>query len=147
MLLKTSALLHDIGKIGVADRILLKDGKLTDEEYAAIKRHPEIGRNIIKQVQGFSDLQPVVEGVLYHHERYDGKGYPEGLRGESIPLFGRIIAVADAFDAMTSNRPYRSGMPVEKALTIIHEGKGTQWDPVFADIFVELKRGMARNLA
>jgi HD-GYP domain-containing protein (c-di-GMP phosphodiesterase class II) len=147
MLLKTSALLHDIGKIGVADRILLKDGKLTDEEYAAIKRHPEIGRNIIKQVQGFSDLQPVVEGVLYHHERYDGKGYPEGLSGESIPLFGRIIAVADAFDAMTSNRPYRSGMPIDKALTIIHEGKGTQWDPLFAGIFVELKRGMARNLA
>jgi HD-GYP domain-containing protein (c-di-GMP phosphodiesterase class II) len=146
-LLRTSALLHDIGKIGVPDRILLKDGRLTDEEFAAIKKHPEIGRNIIKQVQGFSELPPVMEGVLYHHERYDGKGYPEGLSGENIPLFGRIIAVADAFDAMTSNRPYRSGMPVDKALAIIHGGKGTQWDPKFAEIFVELKKGMARNLA
>jgi HD-GYP domain-containing protein (c-di-GMP phosphodiesterase class II) len=146
-LLKTSALLHDIGKIGIADRILLKDGRLTDEEFESIKKHPEIGRDIIKQVQGFSELQPVMEGVLYHHERYDGKGYPEGLAGENIPLFGRILAVADAFDAMTSNRPYRLGMPIEKALAIISEGRGTQWDPAFADLFIELKQGNARNSA
>jgi HD-GYP domain-containing protein (c-di-GMP phosphodiesterase class II) len=139
-LLKKSALLHDIGKIGVPDNVLLKDGRLTDEEYNLIKKHPEIGANIIKQVQGFSELPPLIEGILYHHERYDGKGYPEGLSGENIPLFGRIIAVADAYDAMTSNRPYRNGMLPEKALSIINEGKGTQWDPTFAEIFVNLKR-------
>lgn len=139
-LLKKSALLHDIGKFGVPDRVLLKDGRLTDEEYELIKLHPEIGANIIKQVQGFSELPPLIEGIMYHHERYDGKGYPAGLSGDSIPLFGRIIAVADAFDAMTSNRPYRNGMPIEKALSIIYEGIGTQWDPVFAQLFVGLKR-------
>ncbi|WP_226676391.1 HD domain-containing phosphohydrolase [Mesobacillus jeotgali] len=139
-LLKKSAILHDIGKIGIADKILQKDGKLSDEEFAEIKRHPVIGANIVQQVQGFTDMDAVIEGIMFHHERYDGRGYPKGLSGETIPLFGRIIAVADAFDAMTSNRPYRRGMAFDKALTIIENGRGSQWDPEFASIFVELMR-------
>jgi putative nucleotidyltransferase with HDIG domain len=145
-LLKKSAILHDIGKIGVPDGILLKDGKLTDEEFAEIKKHPEIGANIVRQVQGFSEMEMMSAGVLYHHERYDGFGYPEGLAGKAIPLFGRLIAVADAFDAMTSDRPYRNGMAFERAARIIEEGKGTQWDPEFATIFLELiKQGVFRE--
>lgn len=139
-LLKKSAILHDIGKIGIPDGILQKEGKLTDEEFAEIKKHPVIGANIVQQVQGFTDMETVIEGIKFHHERYDGRGYPTGIQGTTIPLFGRIIAVADAFDAMTSNRPYRNGMMFEKALTIIEEGKGSQWDPVFASIFVDLMR-------
>lgn len=139
-LLKKSAILHDIGKIGIPDGILLKDEKLTDDEFTKIKQHPEIGAYIIQQVQGFSEMELVIEGVMYHHERYDGLGYPKGLAGEAIPLFGRLIAVADAFDAMTSDRPYRKGMAFEKALGIIEEGKEAQWDPEFSRLFVELMR-------
>ncbi len=134
--LKNASLLHDIGKIGVPDFVLLKDGKLTDEEFDWIKKHPTIGANILKQVQPYSAMEPLIPGVCYHHERYDGRGYPEGLEGREIPEFGRIIAVADAFDAMTSDRPYRKGMPVEKALQIIRDGAGTQWDPEYANLFV-----------
>lgn len=139
-LLKKSAILHDIGKIGIPDGILLKDGKLTDDEFAKIKKHPEIGAYIIQQVQGFSEMDLVIEGVMYHHERYDGLGYPKGLAEEAIPLFGRLIAVADAFDAMTSDRPYRTGMSFDKALGIIEEGKGVQWDPMFSRLFIDLMR-------
>ncbi|WP_273128597.1 HD domain-containing phosphohydrolase [Bacillus weihaiensis] len=135
-LLRKSALLHDIGKIGIKDSILLKDGRLTDEEYNEIKNHPVIGANILSQVQPKEEMDPLIPGVKYHHERYDGLGYPEGLKGEDIPLFGRIMAVADAYDAMTSDRPYRNGMPINKALSIIEEGKGTQWDPYFAELFL-----------
>ena len=137
-LLRKSSLLHDIGKIGIRDNVLLKEGKLTNEEYTQIKEHPVIGASILEQVNLPDDLKPLLPGVKYHHERYDGKGYPEGLRGENIPLFGRIMAVADAYDAMTSDRPYRTGMPVEKALAIIEEGKGTQWDPHFAEVFIQI---------
>ncbi|MFD2806770.1 HD-GYP domain-containing protein [Litchfieldia salsa] len=136
-LLKKSALIHDIGKIGVSDSILLKDGKLDDIEFAAIQKHPEIGAKILTQVQEFSELDPLIEGVLYHHERFDGKGYPRGLKGLDIPLYGRIIAVADAYDAMTSDRPYRKGMDKEKALHIISNGSGTQWDAELAQLFIE----------
>ncbi|KGX84253.1 HD-GYP domain-containing protein [Pontibacillus marinus] len=137
-LLRKSALLHDIGKIGIRDYVLLKDGKLNDDEFKQIKQHPVIGANILEQVNLPQDLQPLLPGVKYHHERYDGKGYPEGLSGDNIPLFGRLMAVADAFDAMTSDRPYRKGMSSEKALQIIEEGKGTQWDPYFAEVFLEV---------
>jgi putative nucleotidyltransferase with HDIG domain len=137
-LLRKSSLLHDIGKIGIRDNVLLKEGKLTNEEYTQIKEHPVIGASILEQVNLPDDLKPLLPGVKYHHERYDGKGYPEGLRGENIPLFGRIMAVADAYDAMTSDRPYRTGMPVENALAIIEEGKGTQWDPHFAELFIQI---------
>ncbi|MCL9970901.1 HD domain-containing protein [Anoxybacillus kestanbolensis] len=131
-----SAILHDIGKIGIPDHILLKDGKLTDEEFAWIKKHPVLGENIIRQVQPIEEVQDLLPGIRSHHERIDGKGYPDGLKGEDIPLFGRIIAVADAFDAMTSDRPYRKGMHVEKAVSILLEGRGTQWDAQMVDCFI-----------
>ena len=136
--LRKSALLHDIGKIGIRDSILLKEERLTHAEFEAIKKHPVIGADILSNVQPKEMMEPLIPGVKYHHERYDGQGYPEGLKGEDIPLYGRIMAVADAYDAMTSDRPYRRGMPVKKAMKIIEEGKGTQWDPVFADIFLSL---------
>ncbi|MFC7373156.1 HD domain-containing phosphohydrolase [Fictibacillus iocasae] len=135
--LRKSALLHDIGKIGIPDGVLLKEGTLTEIEFESIKKHPVIGAEILSQVQPPEAMRALMPGVKYHHERYDGKGYPEGLAGNSIPLFGRIIAVADAFDAMTSDRPYKKGMTFEKALLIIERGKGSQWDPYFADLFIE----------
>lgn len=137
-LLKKSALLHDIGKIGIRDEVLLKEGKLTDEEFRIIQEHPAIGEYILKQVRFTEDLSAILPGVRSHHERYDGKGYPDRLQGEDIPVFGRIMAVADAYDAMTSDRPYRKGMPKAKALSIIQEGSGTQWDPFFAQAFLQL---------
>jgi len=139
-LLRKSALLHDIGKIGIRDDVLLKEGRLTGEEFDKIKQHPVIGVHILSQVHLPEKLQPILPGVKYHHERYDGKGYPEGLAGESIPVFGRIMAIADAYDAMTSDRPYRKGMPVAKALAILEEGSGTQWDASFTQLFLDLKR-------
>lgn len=137
-LLKNAALLHDIGKIGVKDEILLKDGKLSDMEFEEIKRHPLLGATILSQVQPKQAMAPLIPGVRNHHERFDGFGYPDKLNGHDIPLFGRIIAVADAFDAMTSDRPYRNGMKKEKALSILESGRGTQWDPEFVDIFIML---------
>ncbi|TGB01936.1 HD-GYP domain-containing protein [Halobacillus salinus] len=139
-LLRKSALLHDIGKIGVRDHVLLKAGRLTEEEFEQIKQHPVIGYEILQQVQLPEPLQPVLPGVRSHHERFDGKGYPDGLSGFDIPVFGRLMAVADAYDAMTSDRPYRKGMPQMKALSIIEEGRGTQWDPYFADLFLNEMR-------
>ncbi|AMV32989.1 Cyclic di-GMP phosphodiesterase response regulator RpfG [Pirellula sp. SH-Sr6A] len=120
-----SGLLHDVGKIGVPDSILGKPGKLTDEEFAAVKKHPEIGYQILKHL---TPLQYVLPGVLHHHEAINGKGYPAGLVGEAIPLQGRILAVADAYDAMTSDRPYRKGMPSEKAEAILRSEAGVTWD-------------------
>lgn len=135
-LLYQTALLHDIGKIGVPDYVLLKEGKLTEEEFAHIKAHPEIGENILRQVKPASKVVGMLPGIRHHHERIDGKGYPDGLKDMQIPLFGRIIAVADSFDAMTSDRPYRKGMGKEKALNIMLDGKGTQWDSEIVDIFI-----------
>jgi len=135
---RLSGLLHDVGKIGVPDAILEKPDRLTDDEFAIIKRHPEEGYRIlspIRQLRG-----DILDGVLYHHERVDGKGYPFGLVGEEIPFMGRLLAVADGFDAMTSDRPYRPGMPKEKALAILTEGAGTQWDRDLALAFVELMK-------
>jgi HD-GYP domain-containing protein (c-di-GMP phosphodiesterase class II) len=133
-----TALLHDIGKIGVPDTVLLKEGKLTDEEFDLIKAHPLIGVNILKQVQPAHEITALLPGVRSHHERIDGRGYPDGLKGEEIPYFGKIIAVADAFDAMTSDRPYRKGMSIEKALHILESGKDTQWDGELVDHFIEI---------
>ena len=118
-------LLHDIGKIGVPDQVLGKATALTDEEYKLVQMHPTIGVGILKHLKPFSGVLP---GVLHHHESYDGRGYPDGLVGEKIPLLGRIIAVADSYDAMTSSRTYRPGMPTEKAETILRGGIATQWD-------------------
>lgn len=129
-----AALLHDVGKIGVSDAVLKKEGKLTAEEYAEIAKHPDEGWAILGDLE---HLQYVLPGVLHHHERWDGRGYPDGLAGESIPLDGRLMAVADAYDAMTSDRPYRKGMPVEKAEAILREGSGVQWDPACVDAFFD----------
>ncbi len=135
--LRKSALLHDIGKIGIRDAVLLKEGRLTDEEWQQVKQHPVLGEAILKQVEPADAMAPYLPGVRSHHERYDGRGYPDGLAGEEIPLFGRIIAVADAFDAMTSDRPYRKGLARDRAIDILERGRGTQWDPYFAGLLVQ----------
>ncbi|WP_308531504.1 HD domain-containing phosphohydrolase [uncultured Paenibacillus sp.] len=135
--LRKAALLHDIGKIGIRDAVLLKEGRLTEEEWEQVKQHPVLGEAILKQVEPADAMAPYLPGVRSHHERYDGGGYPDGLSGEEIPLFGRIIAVADAFDAMTSDRPYRKGLDRDQAIEILEQGRGTQWDPYFAELFVQ----------
>jgi len=129
-----TGLLHDIGKIGIDERVLCKNGKLTDEERACIQRHPVIGSGILK---GIKQMRDIVPGVLCHHERIDGKGYPEGLAGEDIPLAGRIVGLADSFDAMTSKRVYRDAMSIEHALDQIRKGLGTQFDEKVGRIFLE----------
>jgi HD-GYP domain-containing protein (c-di-GMP phosphodiesterase class II) len=129
-----AGLLHDVGKIGIPDSILGKPGKLTPEEYAVIKKHPEIGHTILKHLKL---LDYVLPGVLHHHEAVDGSGYPMGLVGEAIPLAGRILAVADAYDAMTSHRPYRHGMPSEKAESILRDESGKMWDSDIVAVFLE----------
>ncbi len=130
--LRYIGLLHDIGKIGVDDAILTKKGKLTEEERRKINVHPSRGAEILEHV---SFLVSKIPGVKYHHERWDGKGYPEGLKGEDIPLYARIICIADAFDAMTSDRPYRSGMSPDIALGRIVKNSGTQFCPAMVDVF------------
>jgi putative nucleotidyltransferase with HDIG domain len=124
--IETSALLHDIGKLGVPEYVLLKPGRLTDEEFAKIKEHPRIGADILDPVPF---PWPVLPGVKHHHERWDGKGYPDGLKGEGIPLQGRILAVADVYDALTSQRSYRNAWTHEKAVAEIRAGAGTLFDP------------------
>jgi putative two-component system response regulator len=124
--------LHDIGKIGVRDEILLKPGRLTEEEFAHIKKHPVIGANIIKSIPSFSDVIPI---VLSHHERIDGKGYPHGLKGDYIHLWARMAAVADTYHSLTSDRPYRKGMAQGKALQIIEDVSGTQLCPDCVGLF------------
>ncbi len=130
--------LHDIGKIGVPDAILCKPGKLTDEEYEVMKVHPTKGADLMEDCKR---LAPLIPYCKYHHERYDGRGYPEKLSGEDIPIQGRIVAVADTFDAMTSNRPYRKGLDPEIAITEIEKNKGSQFDPECADAFIRAYRG------
>ncbi len=133
--LRKAALLHDIGKIAIPDKVLNKPGRLTDEEYAVMKSHVTRGAEILKD---FTLIDHVVEGARYHHERYDGRGYPDGLKGEEIPLYGRIIAVADAFDAMTANRVYRQRQDFDYVLNELHKNRGTQFDPELLDIFLKL---------
>ena len=133
--LRKAALMHDIGKIGIPDRILNKPARLTDEEYAIMKSHASRGAEILKD---FTLIDHVVDGALHHHERYDGRGYPSGLKGEEIPLYGRIIGVADAFDAMTANRVYRKQMDFDYVLGEMHRGRGTQFDPQIVDILLRL---------
>ena len=128
-------MLHDIGKIGIADQIINKPGKLTDEEYDMIKSHSEIGYNILKNM---SEIKDIESGARWHHERYDGKGYPDGLSGEKIPLFARIIAVSDAYDAMTSNRSYRKELSQDEVMNEIKKGSGSQFDPDIAKCMLEL---------
>lgn len=133
--LKIGGLFHDIGKIGVPDSILLKDSKLTDDEYSEIKNHPAIGAHILSNATIFSDIIPIVK---HHHERFDGFGYPGKLKGEEIPYLARITAVADAFDAMTSKRTYRNSLSLDIVKSEIEKCKGTQFDPECADAFLDI---------
>jgi HD-GYP domain-containing protein (c-di-GMP phosphodiesterase class II) len=130
--IRIGALLHDIGKIGISDNVLQKAGKLTDEEYALIKQHPTIGRHILEGVHGFQRYLAVVE---LHHENWDGTGYPHGLVNEKVPLSARIVHVADAYDAMTSDRPYCRGMSHEEAVAVLQRFAGTQFDPRIVQLF------------
>lgn len=133
--IRISGLVHDVGKIGVPEAVLCKTGRLTDEEFDQIKKHPRIGFNILKGIPKMAD---VLDGVLYHHERWDGRGYPDNLAGEAIPLYGRILAVADTFDAMSSTRSYRQAMPREKVLEEIVNCSGTQFDPELTGPFLSI---------
>ena len=133
--LRIGGLFHDVGKIGVPDSILLKEGKLSDDEYSEIKNHPTIGAHILSTASIFQDILPIVK---YHHEKYDGTGYPERLKGENIPYLARIAAVADAFDAMTSKRVYRDSLPIEKVIEEFKRCKGSQFDPELADVFIDI---------
>lgn len=134
--LRIAALLHDIGKIGTYDDILNKAGKLTDAEYEAIKQHPARGAEMLAPIRQLHDIIPAVRG---HHERYDGAGYPDGLKGENIPLAARILAVADTFDSMTAERPYRATLGKARALEEIQRHAGTQFDPVVVEAFLRME--------
>jgi HD-GYP domain-containing protein (c-di-GMP phosphodiesterase class II) len=138
-----TGLLHDVGKIGVSEAVLQKTGRLTPEEFEQMKKHPAIGARILQDIKQISDLIP---GVLHHHERYDGQGYPGGLVGENIPQIGRIICLADCFDAMTSNRTYRKALPLEVALTEIRRCSGTQFDPSLTEAFLRIGAEKFRQL-
>lgn len=135
--LKIGGLFHDIGKIGVPDSILLKDTKLTDDEYSEIKNHPSIGAHILSTASIFKDMIPIVK---HHHEKYDGTGYPGRLKGEDIPYLARITAIADSFDAMTSRRTYRESLPLETVINEFERCKGTQFDPKLTDVFLDILR-------
>jgi putative two-component system response regulator len=128
-------LLHDVGKIGVPDAVINKPARLTDEEFLLIKTHPIQGAKILQTIE---EMPQLATGARYHHERYDGKGYPDGLAGLEIPEEARIIGVADAYDAMTSNRSYRRSMSQEEVREQIVQGMGTQFDPHFAEIMLEM---------
>ena len=134
-LLKIGGLFHDIGKIGIPDSILLKTSKLTDDEYNEIKKHPSIGAHILENSSIFKDIIPI---VLYHHEKFDGCGYPAKLKGEDIPFLARIVAVADTFDAMTSKRSYRDALALDIVKQEFIKFSGTQFDPVVAKVFLEI---------
>lgn len=133
--LKYAATLHDIGKIGIAGRVLNKPGALTEEEYTHVKTHPLLGDSIVEPVEFLQEPRPI---ILHHHERYDGKGYPDGLKGEDIPLSARILAVADAFEAMRSDRPYRRALPLEEAREELIRNAGTQFDPRVVEVFLDI---------
>ncbi|NCC24567.1 MAG: response regulator [Deltaproteobacteria bacterium] len=133
--LYVAGVLHDIGKIGIPDRILNKPGRLTDAEYDVMKRHPEIGQSILSQVGNLRDVLPV---IFHHHERIDGRGYPAGLKGDEIPFLSRLISVVDSYEAMTSDRAYRSAMPLEKVVEILKSGAGVQWDEQLVLKWVEI---------
>ena len=133
--LRNTALLHDIGKIGVRDAVLKKADRVTDSEYEELKQHTIIGAEILKDITLIPDLDA---GALYHHERYDGKGYPSGIKGKDIPLNARIIGVADAFDAMNTKRVYRDPLPKDVILSELKKNRGTQFDPEILDIFIDL---------
>ena len=133
--LQIGGLFHDVGKIGVPDSILQKEGKLTDDEYSQIKQHPNIGVHILSNATIFEDILPIVE---HHHEKYDGTGYPGKLAGEDIPYLARIAAIADSFDAMSSRRAYRDSLPLDKIISEFMRCRGTQFDPKLDDLFIDI---------
>jgi HD-GYP domain-containing protein (c-di-GMP phosphodiesterase class II) len=133
--LEVAALLHDIGKVGVPDGILNKPGRLTEEEFAIVKRHPGYGWTVLRNLPGFERTSLL---VLHHHENFDGTGYPARLRGSEIPIGARIVSVIDAFDAMVSSRPYRNGLPLEEAIRRLHESSGTQFDSAVVKSFARI---------
>jgi putative two-component system response regulator len=131
--------MHDIGKIGIPDRILLKPGKLTPDEWVVMKQHTTIGAKILENsAAGFIRLGEII--AITHHEKWDGSGYPHGLQGKRIPLVGRIVAIADVFDALTSKRPYKEAFSLEKSYRIIREGRGNHFDPRVVDTFFALEK-------
>ncbi|MBY0515665.1 MAG: HD-GYP domain-containing protein [Bacteriovoracaceae bacterium] len=132
--LELSAIFHDIGKIGTPDQVLNKPSRLTEEEFAIMKQHPELSYEILKE---YPSLEKIGLNARYHHERYDGRGYPEGMKGEEIPLFARIILIADTFDAMTSTRPYRKGLDYSVAFDELNQFSGSQFDPKCVTAFIE----------
>lgn len=131
--LEIAALLHDIGKVGIPDAILRKPGKLEAEEYALMKKHPEYGWAVLRMLPGF---ERAALDILHHHESFDGKGYPAGLKETEVPIVSRIVSVIDAFDAMVSSRPYRKGLPFEEAVRRLMLASGTQFDPVVVQCFL-----------
>jgi putative nucleotidyltransferase with HDIG domain len=135
--LRVGGPLHDIGKLAVSDEVLCKEGRLDDDELAQIREHPKIGAKILLRV---TTLREAIPYVLYHHERWDGTGYPSGKAGKEIPVEARVLAIADAFDAMTSDRPYRSALTHEEALAEVERCAGTQFDPKIARVFLEVFR-------
>jgi putative two-component system response regulator len=142
--LRKGAVLHDIGKIAVREEVLLKAGKLSEEEYNEIKLHPEVGERICGPLR---DADRVLPLIRHHQERWDGKGYPDGLAGEQIPLLARILSIADAYDAMLSPRPYRPALPMEQAMTNLRLGAGTQWDPYLVEVFLSSLRRREKTAA
>ncbi|MGL4736234.1 MAG: HD domain-containing phosphohydrolase [Cellulosilyticaceae bacterium] len=141
--LEYAAILHDVGKIGISDMILNKATSLTQEEYELVKQHPVLGAEILSKITTLKE--EVVWGAKYHHERYDGGGYGEGLSGKEIPLYARIIAIVDAYDAMVGDRVYHKGIAPEEAITRLLEGKGTQFDPALTNLFVQMIRATERS--
>ena len=131
--LEVAALLHDIGKVGIPDAILKKPGRLDEDEYALMKKHPEYGWVVLRMLPGF---ERAALDILHHHENFDGKGYPAGLKGAEIPIVSRIVSVTDAFDAMVSSRPYRKGLPHEEAVRRLILASGTQFDPDVVQCFL-----------
>jgi HD-GYP domain-containing protein (c-di-GMP phosphodiesterase class II) len=132
--IRLGAILHDVGKIGIEDKILKKNAPLDPEEWKVMQTHPELGYDIMRRVEGLRD---VIGGMRYHHERWDGRGYPLGLKGEEIPLMARIISVADTYDAMVSTRPYRKGIEPKVAFDEILRHRGSQFDPLVVEAFIE----------
>jgi HD-GYP domain-containing protein (c-di-GMP phosphodiesterase class II) len=133
--IKQAAILHDLGKVGISEQILQKPSKLTKKEFKEIQRHPQIGVDIIRPIHLLHDVVPL---IMYHHERWDGKGYPEGLKGEEIPVGARIIALADTYQALTSNRPYRKAFSKKEAMKIIERLAGSQFEPKITETFLNI---------
>ncbi|HXG42137.1 MAG TPA: HD-GYP domain-containing protein [Dehalococcoidia bacterium] len=134
---RAAAVLHDLGKLWVPPSVLLKPGPLTERQWQLMRRHPELGGDVLSSLPGLAEVR---DAVLHHHERYDGRGYPHGLRRDEIPLAARVLAVTDAFDAMTTDRPYRRAMPPEQAVRELVRHAGSQFDPDVVDVFLQVLR-------